>query len=156
MQMASSYAEKKGNYVLSNASAFSFQDGFKVCSKCCKTNSASKEEANKFSDVKKESSDNHASSAWTDADTLLLLEGVLKHVDDWYLIAQHVRTKNKSECIARLIQLPFASGVDHDVYELLNLSCLTFPMQLEQQIQNLSMLVENIDGQQIHRYILWF
>lgn len=84
------------------------KDGFKVCSKCCKTSSsASKEEANKCSDVKKESSDNHASSAWTDAETLLLLEGVLKHGDDWDLSAQHVRTKNKSECIARLIQLPF-------------------------------------------------
>ncbi|CAM0904165.1 unnamed protein product [Alopecurus aequalis] len=83
------------------------KDGFKVCSKCYKTNCASKEEANKFSDVKKESSDNHASGAWTDAETLLLLEGVLKHGDDWDLIAQHVRTKNKSECIARLIQLPF-------------------------------------------------
>ena len=51
--------------------------------------------------------DNHVSSPWTDAETLLLLEGVLKHGDDWDLIAQHVRTKNKSECIARLIQLPF-------------------------------------------------
>ena len=51
--------------------------------------------------------DNDASSPWTDAETLHLLEGVLKHGDDWDLIAQHVRTKNKSECIARLIQLPF-------------------------------------------------
>lgn len=92
--------------MLSNVYAFSFQDGFKVCSTCCKTNSA-KEEANKCSIVKKESSDNHASSAWTDAETLLLLEGVLKHGDDWDLITQHVRTKNKTECIARLIQLPF-------------------------------------------------
>lgn len=83
------------------------KDGFKVCSTCCKTNSAKKEEANKCSIVKKESSDNHASSAWTDAETLLLLEGVLKHGDDWDLITQHVRTKNKTECIARLIQLPF-------------------------------------------------
>lgn len=104
--MASSYDEKKGNYVLSNAYPFAFQDGFKACSTCCKTNSANKEEANKCSDVK-ESSDSHASSAWTDAETLLLLEGVLKHGDDWDLITQHVRTKNKTECIARLIQLPF-------------------------------------------------
>uniref|UniRef100_R7W8Z1 SWI/SNF complex subunit SWI3A n=1 Tax=Aegilops tauschii TaxID=37682 RepID=R7W8Z1_AEGTA len=85
---------------------YAWKDGFKVCSTCCKTNSA-KEEANKCSIVKKESSDNHASSAWTDAETLLLLEGVLKHGDDWDLITQHVRTKNKTECIARLIQLPF-------------------------------------------------
>ncbi|NP_001406552.1 hypothetical protein SEVIR_7G149800v4 [Setaria viridis] len=83
------------------------QDGFKVCSKCSKSNNDNKGEGNKCPGDKKESVDNHASSAWTDAETLLLLEGVLKHGDDWDLIAQHVRTKNKSECIARLIQLPF-------------------------------------------------
>jgi SWI/SNF related-matrix-associated actin-dependent regulator of chromatin subfamily C len=84
-----------------------FQDGFKVCLKCSKTNNDNKEEATKCFGDKKEGSGNHASSAWTDVETLLLLEGVLKHGDDWDLIAQHVRTKNKSECIARLIQLPF-------------------------------------------------
>ncbi|CAN6268263.1 unnamed protein product [Urochloa humidicola] len=83
------------------------QDGFKVCSKCSKSNNDNKEDPNKCPSDKKESLDNHASTAWTDAETLLLLEGVLKHGDDWDLIAQHVRTKNKSECIARLIQLPF-------------------------------------------------
>ncbi|CAN6276033.1 unnamed protein product [Urochloa humidicola] len=83
------------------------QDGLKVCSKCSKSNNDNKEDMNKCPGDKKESMDNHASSAWTDAETLLLLEGVLKHGDDWDLIAQHVRTKNKSECIARLIQLPF-------------------------------------------------
>ncbi|RWW36730.1 hypothetical protein BHE74_00058225 [Ensete ventricosum] len=30
-----------------------------------------------------------------------------QHGDDWDLIAQHVRTKSKLDCIARLIQLPF-------------------------------------------------
>lgn len=84
------------------------QDGFKVCSKCSKSNNDNiKEEANKCPGDKKENMENHASSAWTDTETLLLLEGVLKHGDDWDLIAQHVRTKNKSECIAMLIQLPF-------------------------------------------------
>lgn len=83
-----------------------FQDGFKVCSKCY-ANNDNKGEANIHPGDKKERIDNHSSSAWTDAETLLLLEGVLKHGDDWDLIAQHVRTKNKSECIARLIQLPF-------------------------------------------------
>ncbi|XP_021318974.1 SWI/SNF complex subunit SWI3A [Sorghum bicolor] len=83
------------------------QDGFKVCSKCSKSNNDNnKEEANKCPGDKKESMEK-SSGAWTDAETLLLLEGVLKHGDDWDLIAQHVRTKNKSECIARLIQLPF-------------------------------------------------
>ncbi|TVU15567.1 hypothetical protein EJB05_39095 [Eragrostis curvula] len=83
------------------------EDGFKVCSKCSKTNNDNKEEVTKCPGDKKEGADNNASVAWTDAETLLLLEGVLKHGDDWDLIAQHVRTKNKSECIARLIQLPF-------------------------------------------------
>ncbi|KAG0526298.1 hypothetical protein BDA96_06G133900 [Sorghum bicolor] len=83
------------------------QDGFKVCSKCSKSNNDNnKEEADKCPGDKKESMEK-SSGAWTDAETLLLLEGVLKHGDDWDLIAQHVRTKNKSECIARLIQLPF-------------------------------------------------
>ncbi|KAF8703472.1 hypothetical protein HU200_032279 [Digitaria exilis] len=83
------------------------QDGFKVCSKCSKSNNDNNEEVNKCPGDKKENTGNHVSSPWTDAETLLLLEGVLKHGDDWDLIAQHVRTKNKSECIARLIQLPF-------------------------------------------------
>nr|NP_001406546.1 RSC chromatin remodeling complex subunit RSC8 [Oryza glaberrima] len=82
------------------------KDGFKVCSKCY-ANNDNKGEANIHPGDKKERIDNHSSSAWTDAETLLLLEGVLKHGDDWDLIAQHVRTKNKSECVARLIQLPF-------------------------------------------------
>ncbi|KAJ1696647.1 hypothetical protein LUZ63_005159 [Rhynchospora breviuscula] len=51
------------------------------------------------------------SLAWTDSEMLLLLEGVLKHGDDWDLIAQHVRTRNKTECIARLIQLPFGEHI---------------------------------------------
>ena len=94
--------------VFINISHIHFQDGFKVCSKCSKSNNDNnKEEANKCPGDKKDSMENNASSAWTDAETLLLLEGVLKHGDDWDLIAQHVRTKNKSECIARLIQLPF-------------------------------------------------
>ncbi|KAK3142284.1 hypothetical protein QOZ80_4BG0344620 [Eleusine coracana subsp. coracana] len=82
------------------------EDGFKVCLKCSKTNNDNKEAAAKCIGDKEEGGSN-ASGAWTDAETLLLLEGVLKHGDDWDLIAQHVRTKNKSECIARLIQLPF-------------------------------------------------
>lgn len=44
---------------------------------------------------------------WTEAETLLLLESVLKHGDDWDLVAQNVQTKTKLECISRLIELPF-------------------------------------------------
>ncbi|THU47375.1 hypothetical protein C4D60_Mb09t14830 [Musa balbisiana] len=61
--------------------------------------------------AKAEGSANNVISAWTDAETLLLLEAVLKHGDDWALIAQHVRTKSKLDCIARLIQLPFGEHI---------------------------------------------
>ncbi|KAL4584744.1 hypothetical protein LXL04_009353 [Taraxacum kok-saghyz] len=44
---------------------------------------------------------------WTEAETLLLLESVLKHGDDWDIVAQNVQTKSKLECISKLIQLPF-------------------------------------------------
>lgn len=44
---------------------------------------------------------------WTETETLLLLESVLKHGDDWELVAQNVQTKTKLDCISRLIELPF-------------------------------------------------
>ncbi|XP_074278506.1 SWI/SNF complex subunit SWI3A isoform X2 [Silene latifolia] len=43
---------------------------------------------------------------WTEAETLLLLESVLKNGDDWEVVAQNVQTKTKHECISRLIELP--------------------------------------------------
>lgn len=44
---------------------------------------------------------------WTEEETLLLLESVLKHGDDWELIAQSVSTKSRLDCISKLIELPF-------------------------------------------------
>ncbi|XP_062225933.1 SWI/SNF complex subunit SWI3A homolog [Phragmites australis] len=130
------------------------EDGFKVCSKCSKTNNDNKEEATKCPGDKKESVDNHASSAWTEAETLLLLEGVLKHGDDWDLIAQHVRTKNKSECIARLIQLPFG---EHMLGTINGKSVSRLHMnqttdgKMNQHIMNesSSQSIEMVDGMQI-------
>lgn len=46
-------------------------------------------------------------AAWTETETLLLLESVLKHGDDWELVAQSVQTKTKLDCINKLIELPF-------------------------------------------------
>ncbi|KAL2907178.1 SWI/SNF complex subunit SWI3A [Bienertia sinuspersici] len=51
--------------------------------------------------------DSIENSVWTETETLLLLESVLKHGDDWELVAQNVKTKTKFECISRLIELPF-------------------------------------------------
>ncbi|CAA0831763.1 SWI/SNF complex subunit SWI3A [Striga hermonthica] len=46
-------------------------------------------------------------TVWTEAETSLLLESVLKHGDDWDLVTRNVQTKTKLECISKLIQLPF-------------------------------------------------
>jgi len=56
-----------------------------------------------------ESSENSGKhdTVWTEAETLLLLESVLKHGDDWELVAQSVQTKTKLDCISKLIELPF-------------------------------------------------
>lgn len=53
-----------------------------------------------------QNSGNHE-AVWTEAETLLLLESVLKHGDDWDLVAENVKTKTKADCISKLIQLPF-------------------------------------------------
>jgi SWI/SNF related-matrix-associated actin-dependent regulator of chromatin subfamily C len=44
---------------------------------------------------------------WTEAETLLLLESVWKHGDDWELVTQNVQTKSKLDCILKLNELPF-------------------------------------------------
>lgn len=48
---------------------------------------------------------------WTESETLLLLESVVKHGDDWDRVAQNVPTKTKVDCIAKLIDLPFGEDV---------------------------------------------
>jgi SWI/SNF related-matrix-associated actin-dependent regulator of chromatin subfamily C len=85
-----------------------FQDGLNICLNCSKNKDGDKEE---IIENKSAAPAPVPSLAWTDPETLLLLEGVLKHGDDWDLIAQHVRTRNKTECIARLIQLPFGEHI---------------------------------------------
>lgn len=56
-----------------------------------------------------DSSENNGNqgAVWTEAEILLLLESVLKHGDDWELVAQNVQTKTKLDCITKLIELPF-------------------------------------------------
>ncbi|XP_031247709.1 SWI/SNF complex subunit SWI3A-like isoform X3 [Pistacia vera] len=50
-------------------------------------------------------------STWTEAEILLLLESVMKHGDDWELVAQNVKTKSKLDCISKLIELPFGEFI---------------------------------------------
>ncbi|KAF6137925.1 hypothetical protein GIB67_041798 [Kingdonia uniflora] len=56
-------------------------------------------------------SDVHGAGYWTEEETLLLLESVLKHGDNWDLVSENVPTKNTLECISRLIELPFGELV---------------------------------------------
>lgn len=57
---------------------------------------------------------------WTEAETLLLLESVLKHGDDWDLVTQNVKTKSKLDCISKLIQLPFGDLMLGSIHKKLN------------------------------------
>jgi SWI/SNF related-matrix-associated actin-dependent regulator of chromatin subfamily C len=43
---------------------------------------------------------------WTDAELLLLLEGVEMYDDDFDAVAMHVGTRTKEQCVAQFLQLP--------------------------------------------------
>ncbi|KAK7316837.1 hypothetical protein RJT34_00586 [Clitoria ternatea] len=86
----------------------STQDNFIVCTNCFKNgNLGEKRSTEDF--ILNESSENSGKhgTVWTEGETLLLLESVLKHGDDWELVAQSVQTKTKFDCISKLIELPF-------------------------------------------------
>ncbi|KAK3825737.1 MAG: hypothetical protein J3Q66DRAFT_328476 [Benniella sp.] len=43
---------------------------------------------------------------WTDQETLLLLEGLELHDEDWNMVAEHVGTRSREQCILHFLQLP--------------------------------------------------
>lgn len=47
-----------------------------------------------------------AEEPWSDQETLLLLEGVEMHDDNWDLIAEHVGTRTREQCILKFLKLP--------------------------------------------------
>ncbi|EPQ25986.1 uncharacterized protein PFL1_06441 [Pseudozyma flocculosa PF-1] len=51
-----------------------------------------------------------AQDDWTDAETLLLLEGLEMFDDDWSAVAAHVGTRSREQCITKFIQLPIEDG----------------------------------------------
>ncbi|XP_058226441.1 SWI/SNF complex subunit SWI3A isoform X1 [Rhododendron vialii] len=84
------------------------EGSFIICVKCFKNGNYGENKSAgdfKFIDCIQNSGNHEA--AWTEAETLLLLESVLKHGDDWDLVAENVKTKTKADCISKLIQLPF-------------------------------------------------
>ncbi|XP_031489972.1 SWI/SNF complex subunit SWI3A isoform X2 [Nymphaea colorata] len=93
---------------------FSEKEEILICANCFKSgNYGQGRSADDFSlkDCANNTS-NDVSESWSDAEVLLLLEGALKYGDDWDLVAGHVKTKSKHDCILKLIQLP---SVDHMV-----------------------------------------
>lgn len=79
------------------------EPSFTLCEKCFKGGNYEDKLADDFKFIE----NINQATAWTEAETLLLLDAVLKHGDDWELVARTVQTKSKLECISRLIQLPF-------------------------------------------------
>lgn len=51
---------------------------------------------------------------WTDAETLLLLEGIELYDDDWVSIAEHVGSKSREACVLKFLQLPIEDGYDEE------------------------------------------
>jgi len=47
-----------------------------------------------------------ADDAWSDQETLLLLEGLEMYDEDWNLVAEHVGTRGREQCILHFLQLP--------------------------------------------------
>ncbi|KAK9748300.1 hypothetical protein RND81_02G048700 [Saponaria officinalis] len=79
-----------------------------VCVKCFEKGALGENKVKEDFEINDSIESSHnQESVWTEAETLLLLESVLKHGDDWELVAQNVQTKTKHECISRLIELPF-------------------------------------------------
>ncbi|KAJ8772424.1 hypothetical protein K2173_027601 [Erythroxylum novogranatense] len=78
--------------------------GYVICVKCYKDGNFGE---NKSKDDFKFIDSSSKEAGWTEAEILLLLESVLKHGDNWDLVAQSVQTKTKLDCISKLIELPF-------------------------------------------------
>lgn len=49
---------------------------------------------------------------WTDAEILLLLEGIELYDDDWVAIAEHVGSKSREACVLQFLRLPIEDGFD--------------------------------------------
>uniref|UniRef100_A0A1B0AJ93 SWI/SNF complex subunit SMARCC2 n=1 Tax=Glossina pallidipes TaxID=7398 RepID=A0A1B0AJ93_GLOPL len=54
------------------------------------------------------------SREWTDQETLLLLEGLELHKDDWNKVCEHVGTRTQDECILHFLRLPIEDSYLED------------------------------------------
>ncbi|KAM6570357.1 hypothetical protein CsatB_018342 [Cannabis sativa] len=80
---------------------------FLICTKCFKNESYGENKSvEDYTFIESNQDSAHHEAVWNESETLLLLESVMKYGDDWELVAQNVPTKNKLDCIAKLIELP--------------------------------------------------
>ncbi|KAB2000190.1 hypothetical protein ES319_D12G215400v1 [Gossypium barbadense] len=105
------------------------KDTFIVCDKCFKNGNYGEDKSMddfELKDCREKSAAN--GTVWTEAETLLLLDSVLKHGDDWDLVAQNVETKSKLDCITKLIELPFGESLIDSARGRGNFSCTSMSM----------------------------
>ncbi|KAH9770057.1 SWI/SNF complex subunit SWI3A [Citrus sinensis] len=98
---------------------YSKQGSFVICEKCFKNGNYGEDKSKddfRFSDLGGNSLTHGAT--WTEAETLLLLESVMRHGDNWELVAQNVPTKSKLDCISKLIELPFGEFMMGSAHEM--------------------------------------
>ncbi|TKY75136.1 SWI/SNF complex subunit SWI3A [Spatholobus suberectus] len=117
----------------------STQDNFIICTNCFNSgNYGEKSSAEDF--VLSESSENSGKhdTVWTEGETLLLLESVLKHGDDWELVAQSVQTKTKLDCISKLVELPFGELMLDPAHRNINSNSANGIMSTAKQVQSSS------------------
>lgn len=89
------------------ASDAAHHSGFVLCPKCYENgNYGLGLSASDFKRVELREVSQHKSVDWTDEETLLLLEAIFLHNDDWKCVAQHVGTKSEVDCVSRFVQLP--------------------------------------------------
>lgn len=102
---------------------------FIICIKCFENGAYGKNKSlDDYKFIDSTPANKNSVNPWTESETLLLLESVLKHGDDWDLVAQNVQTKSKLECISKLIQLPFGQlmlGPTYDRFRYHNTNTTT-------------------------------
>lgn len=53
-------------------------------------------------------------SVWSEAEVLLLLEGLEKHGDNWNQVAEHVGTKGTEQCVLQFLRMPLEDSFLED------------------------------------------
>ncbi|KAJ4728825.1 SWI/SNF complex subunit SWI3A [Melia azedarach] len=100
------------------------QGNFVICEKCFKNgNYGENKSMDDFTFNDRLGNSCTRGATWTEAETLLLLESVMKHGDNWELVAQHVPRKTKLDCISKLIELPFGEFMTGSAHERNGSSC---------------------------------